>query len=124
MSLESWKKEFMPEPARSDCSLEDAIYHAIRKWTGFRRENTHKHDVAPSELPDRGSDCCFCLMFHSVYNSCIACPLNEAVYGGCLGSSLKSMSPYEEWLTKHNPEPMIDLLYAGLFWLYSEGKIE
>jgi len=124
VSLKSWKEEFMPEPARSDCSLEYAIYHALRKWVGFRDENIRKHGVAPSELPSDGGYCCFCLMFHDNYGGCYMCPLSEARDGGCLGSSRKSMSPYAEWLVKNDPEPMIDLLYAGLFWLYSEGKIE
>jgi len=113
MSLESWKKKFMPEPAWPNCSFNDAIYHAIRKWTGFRKENIQKHNVDPSELPDGDRECCFCLMFGG---TCSGCPLQKVRDGGCSG-------PYREWIIKRNPEPMIDLLYTGLFWLYSEGKI-
>lgn len=114
MSLESWKKEFYPKPARL-VSKRGAAKHSLRKWIGLRTENLDKHGLdrsghaifevhGPTFYID-GDSCALCK--HYAEPGCPNCPLAIAFGRSCDDDG---RSPWRIYINTGNPEPMIALL--------------
>lgn len=62
MSIETWKAEFYPRPARAVPATE-AAEHSLQKWRGYLPENMAKHgidfpDLASADMPFASQHTC------------------------------------------------------------------
>lgn len=120
MSINTWKQEFYPTPAKAlkDAPLEEALDHCIQKWVGLRPTNLTKHNLVATQLggsvrPVTGvvehmvasaTYCALCVKFYK--NGCNGCPLNK-------GGPSKEEGCYDQWQSfafSGNPEKMIRVL--------------
>jgi hypothetical protein len=121
MSIESWKKKYYPIPAGATkgTGLKAILDHSIKKWKGFRLKNLHKHgltthDTAIVELNSYQEEmmsprqCSLCVSFRK--QDCIACPIVEVTGDTCDPFDLVNRSPWDDMVSKQDPEPMIKLL--------------
>ncbi len=122
MSLKSWKQEYYPTPAHST-RKEEAVEHALRKWTGLLEENLQRHNVSSNGSPPLVEEkaglhlkidadtCALCEHYQDVSASCCGCPmvLSDAVYRSC-------DMLYKRWRVSLNPKPMIKALKQTLAW--------
>lgn len=134
MSVESWKEEFMPTPARMCDTDLDAVKHARRKWQGLREESLKRHQLekvddmliyrhgGPTIESGQVSDLCK-VNYPSIEinaSTCGLCRIHLRMGTGCDECPLKIMlndpcyehddSPYRVWLDTGDPEPMIEAL--------------
>lgn len=129
MSIETWEEEFMPVPAYAEMSTLEAIEHSIRKWVGLREENLRRHGLSQDEdliMENRGhgytyindTSCALCIKFLSdrhrtSVSSCVRCPLYAALgKTECANPQRYGLreSPYDIFLKRGDPEPMITSL--------------
>ena len=95
MSIETWKAEFYPKPARVT-TVEEAAEHSLQKWQGYLPENLKRHgvstaDLARADMPYRSADMCALCWHHEGRQvkdndgqwTCPGCPLYE-IGEGCL----------------------------------------
>jgi len=86
MSLESWKKEFMPIDAKEAAAegLGPAIAHSLHSWKGMLWVNAERHELKVERLWLIGQDgsmiksvgeCALCQMFFD--GGCHGCPLKR-----------------------------------------------
>ena len=134
MSLQTWKDEFYPIPAQ-DVAKDPVLasQHSLRKWIGLRSTNLGKHGlhVLTRSIAENGDDsvrlnisdssCALCVHYYPRDETlqsfrCANCPLAlaRAVDGipvpcDSLGKG-EARSPWGEWQSLHNPEPMIGWL--------------
>lgn len=127
MTIKSWTEEFYPIKADDISIIKNpvaAIKHCIKKWEGLRPESLERHAVEKREgadiqdvkdendIFDINSDTC-ALCARNVVMGCDSCELAGARGGiNCCDNTTKDekMSPYDAWMQKSDPEPMI-------FWL-------
>ena len=123
MSIDSWREEFMPIPARG-CPTDDhsMIAHALLKWSGALPENLKKHGVSyenhavsdgSKSIIFNGTTCSLCYGYPDGLNSYYdrkelwchnaqkQCPFFEVNQQAC---------PYSE--SRNNPKIMVDALTA------------
>ncbi len=103
MSLESWKAEFLPKPAK-DVLADEAIAHSLQKWRGLTKEARDKHGLSEVDfkLLINGNSCALCL----TNDACSTCPImvTTELFCGQTGSAWSVAKRIG------NPQPMIDLL--------------
>lgn len=121
MSLESWKAEFYPIPARGVLKSElVAAQHSLLKWRGALPENLAKHglqlnkcnghnieEIGGSGEFDFNAGTCALCEIHRNDNGrvvCDSCILNEITEGGACSSQYLNM------YVERTPAPMIGLL--------------
>lgn len=140
MSVETWKKEFYPEKAKSK-SLLVLAKRCLKKWEGLKKQNLKKHKVIPlghelyfeyknydKEWFQLGKPSCpFCYMAEEKIeeimqkdnnaniselrrNICNYCHIKKSVGRGCDTPIKDSFSPWGEFFNNHDPLPMIDLI--------------
>ena len=117
MSLDSWKKEFYPEPA-NECSYDQALEHSILKWTGLLPENLEKHGMVRLDncieslsrdgwLLIGGDSCALCRYHYSPKNLCWddedPCPIVSVTEETC-------DADYKKFLKEYQVTPMLSLL--------------
>ena len=133
MSLDTWKKEFYPIPAK-ECKKKDALEHSLKKWIGLRIKNLEKHGVIKKgfriieDLKDEyeylhiaDSSCALCI--HYLNNEgikCIKCPLSKSRNGTACDKGRSS--PYENFTNHSEPEPMIRLIRKAIKQSKQKGK--
>ena len=114
MSLATWKAEFYPIDAE-DVPAEEAVAHSLQKWVGLRSANLEKHGVLHylGKLYEGHyvfyideESCALCQHYWSA-NVCKRCPLNHVLGHDCVSGN---PSPYDEFIDRDNPEPMITAL--------------
>jgi hypothetical protein len=140
MSLESWKAEFYPVPAKQ-CEVKDSVQHALTKWKGLLPDNCERHEVILYHTVliliasideahrlrlsigdirgfDIGSDNCP-LCIH--YKGCRSCPITKSRTGvNRTGAQCdralpsEAISPWGAFLRHNNPRPMISCLESTL----------
>lgn len=128
MSLETWKAEFYPKPAK-DVKAEDAVAHSLQKWRGLRKENLEKHGLERDVECLQDESCCsfvvdadscaLCVHHLTKQDSCASCPLAKARGGVACDDSWNGISkvlpeikaedvpPYQVFTLRGDPEPMI-----------------
>ena len=147
MSLKTWKKEFYPKAA-SRVAKKEATAHSLRKWQGLTKTNLKKHELKIADnyvVPiialypeDRNfyydgffvneQTCALCKKFldeEADNHACSKCPLYKALGNISCASwddETKKDGPYEIWLQKSNPIPMINALKKTLA-LEKKGKL-
>ena len=100
MSVESWKKEFMPMRARGDLSPLATLKRDKLKWDGLKKENLKKHNVVWDGYSVIGADglkftfggkACCCCKHEKNKNNNGYCPLySNHCFGMCI----------EEWCNR------------------------
>ena len=132
MSLKTWMKEFYPVFAHEDEALEAPAAHSLRKWIGLRQDNIDKHNLklhgryiqeirAPvKRFAITGESCALCEAYYiegcEGAEGCEHCPLYILRDGFPCDQETPEEeredrnSPYFEFLTDQDPEPMITLL--------------
>lgn len=93
MSLKTWKEEFYPVEAETLKSATDkeCLEHALKKWSGVRKDNLNKHKIAhmrgkvggPEENLFLNRDTCALCAKHytgSTLDPCGKCPLVDCTY--------------------------------------------
>lgn len=127
MSLDTWKKEFYPIPAR-DAEKGFCMYHSYRKWLGTLPENLQKHGLHIEKnfriVEDADSrvyiffgneTCALCLKYQSNTFGCTSCPLfNPVTRENCCDTTT---SPYQIFGRTGDPTPMLNLLLKA-DWSY------
>lgn len=131
MSLQTWKDEFMPVPVENVPENEVAILQRdLKKWLGLRDEELKRHGVLKSgmaitdgenKLSITSSSCALChyyLCLNTTENRCFECPIKKVRNVPCdklqENENPKSDSPYQAFVNRGNPEPMIELLQTAL----------
>lgn len=130
MSLATWKKEFYGPMVKAAGSLDTALEHSLKKWTGLLPKNLEKHKVEVVEWGDlfyKGQyfgidyDTCAVCQFYKWSNpddweDCPRCILAQVRQGRscCTPTAQFGVSPYDAWIDKTNPKPMIKLLEKAL----------
>jgi hypothetical protein len=127
VSLKTWKQEFYPVDA-SDTDEDSAAAHSLRKWEGLRHHNLDKHGAlvrdngryisdGDEHLPISSTSCALCEWhWQGVEDDdgrrCCSCPLAIARQGTPCDVSMpdEEQSPWTQWLSTHDPEPMIHWL--------------
>ena len=131
MSLDSWKAEFYPTPAK-ECDRANAAAHSLRKWQGLRKENLARHQLkasgsalfaadvtdfmnARAEMYVDGCSCALCECYHdnnstSYETACENCPLTKVLGHKCDDRESAEISPYFKFVSEEDPEPMIAAL--------------
>jgi hypothetical protein len=128
MSLETWKKEFYPEEAKTVIG-DKAIAHSLRKWEGLTPENLVKHGIVRKKtrlIANREDDfyvdcdsCALCVHYLNYavpedQNECVACPLFKLIGASCVENDSdtvdKNQIPFQIWWRTGNAQPMIDAL--------------
>lgn len=121
MSISSWKNEFYQgRVSKAAASLNGALEHSIRKWTGLSAANLVKHGLIKDPMqqdmivnPATGASfevsadqCALCAYDSRVSNwACDACPLKH-VDARCA----KFDSPYTHWTETGDTKRMIAAL--------------
>jgi hypothetical protein len=130
MSIESWKKEFYPTPAKDNISYPlQAAKHSLAKWLGLTPENLKDHVLTKdfAEIVERqavanyfGIDCSTCALCEYddklVYideQGCYNCPLFQHTGISCNDDE----SPYVTFLKTDDPTKMIEELDSTVKWL-------
>lgn len=133
MSIETWKEEFYPITVREftlqSRSTLELLEHALKKWKGLTEENRKKHHVqkAPNSRCLRGTDadfplhsesCSLCRFYSEHHAICSRCPLYNVRGVSCddvpQDSDNELLSPWNEFLIRSNPQPMIALLEEAI----------
>lgn len=119
MSIETWKKEFMPVPANHPSLDTDRkrLEHSLLKWRGLRFSALEAHGLhqtgrwiydggeALKPAFNTGSpSCALCVAYLDRKPRCAACPLSKLAPGGDCNAE------YGVFLGHGDPEPMIHLL--------------
>lgn len=121
MSIESWKKEYIPSE-EFDKLVEDGVFsvdvaiHTKKKFIGLREVNLEKHQLHRENgfLYDEdgyeleiGQDVCAYCAIHDKYDlsSCDFCPIYLRGFG-----CNTYRSPHSRFTTNGDPEPMINLM--------------
>jgi hypothetical protein len=133
MSLETWKAEFYPVEAK-DVPADKAVEHSLTKWRGLRSENLTKHelcvgsrrhltvitdvdqDVSGNAFRISAGTCALCIHYDNlIVRHCTLCPLaivrmNTECDEPMTHGESEGYPPYQYFVTKHDPEPMIQWL--------------
>lgn len=128
MSLESWTEEYYPTAA-SDCSIENALVHSLKKWQGLLPAILEGYGVEKdgSDIYDDNAalsitseTCALCKHFflpdgHS-YNACSSCPLSISRNGTQCDEPApgEDISPYYAFCDNGDPLPMIQLIETAV----------
>ena len=134
MSLESWKREFYPEPASQhttdtadnvdNVDNVDMLEHALKKWRGLIPANLERHGLVSRSIPQLleerdnpresfsvgTTSCSMCARYYKDSEDqpdCEGCPLNAYQDGPCCYCS---PNPYAEFMQRGDPQPMINAL--------------
>ena len=146
MSVRTWFDEFCPEiEDPKNMSDEDAVQHALKKYTGLLSENLQKHKVTFNPIStkilliEEGEEvywenhgrsiigvltCSLCLKYDV---HCEKCPLQlTKIEYGCLHGlyGVGEKSPYSKTLRTKNPLPMIEALTETLEFVRGRGHDE
>jgi hypothetical protein len=116
MSLNSWKKEFYPVPAKKVKGRIERIKHSWKKWQGALPENCAKHGVqyaghAVGTLDFNANTCALCCKYyefdeeHWLNLVCRKCPIVKVTGSTCIEAYDNAFN---------NPEPMVRLLQEVL----------
>jgi hypothetical protein len=131
MSLKTWKRTYLPVPAKNIRTWLGALNHALRKWTGALPTNRARHKVWPEWSNIKLSDgthsvtvftsdqCALCLLGGS---NCEGCPLYES--RGRVRCDIPTDNekmtnqdaPYSMWCHFGDPHPMIEALKKAKVW--------
>jgi regulator of replication initiation timing len=128
MSLDTWKEEFYPVPAKDlvDAKLYQSdkehdltlINHALKKWQGVVEENLVKHEVVfrhglvhkyndyDNFLRFDTESCSLCQVYYSENDGneyCPNCPIVKVTKETCIPA-------YRKAREARNIEPMLDIL--------------
>jgi hypothetical protein len=134
MSIRTWEKEAKMDELGKFSHLEHtqenfskAIRHSIHKWKCLRKETLKQHGLVikgiagylcnetdPGEHIIGASDCALCQMVFTTYPRCSKCPFVQVTGHNCSEDYHGANSPWHEWTSNHDPEPMIAALEALL----------
>jgi hypothetical protein len=125
MSTDTWIAEFYPIPAQ-DCLDEDALDHAILKWSGLTAKSMNKHHITVVPINVDNTTCALC--FHSP--DCERCPLYESRDQVACDARTDEEenrdneyagSPYHAFTRCDDPQPMIDALDKAKVWVLAQA---
>lgn len=121
MSLDSWKAEYYPVPAR-ECAPGESVAHSLKKWRGLTPESLMQNNVGiidryilvqnkgQGSLKIDSDTCALCVNFYDDdaedgrdFNPCESCPIYELLGRPCA-------EEYGKFLDNGNPYPMIRIL--------------
>jgi hypothetical protein len=112
MNVIGWMVKYCPVPANK-VKAEDAIAHSLLKWQGYRKSNLKEFGLSSAPLRPSAANCALCLLHYESEKaeSCENCPI-FAERGQACDNPLESegCSPYWSFMSKGDPEPMIELL--------------
>ena len=125
MTIKTWKEEFYPKAPTKGMSKKAAIEHSLKKWRGLTRRNLKKHWIYPEfsfswdclkdddefQFHINSSTCALCKKYIGEFGEeCTECPLFQLLGNRCDGG----MAPYNTWINKGDPKPMIKALEETL----------
>lgn len=122
MSLRSWKSEYYRSILKASKDTLLAIDHSIKKWEGLRPSALQKHNLtAPFDTKSlfskrgdtkfkvSGKTCALCRMTQKETRGnveCSICPLYTLTKVHCDQFN----GPWNVWVNKRDPEPMLKAL--------------
>lgn len=137
MSLKTWMRQFYPKSAQKAVTDgDDLIAHSILKWGGALPGALRRHGITdlmgsvmenPGAFDDVEFDfddltCALCVDNLKLY-SCGRCPLFLSRGGISCTNKAKGerFSPYEAFVLRGNPRPMLAVLRAAAKWQKQHG---
>ncbi len=125
MSLESWRKEFYPVPAKSTMRMDviGIIKHSFHKWIGLSPKNLKRHGLERYEdgisddmesFSTGNESCSLCKKYLDVtwpigQIDCSKCPITKMRGYSC-------SKEYKKFYSTGENQPMVDLLEETLSW--------
>lgn len=119
MSLESWKKEFMPIDAKNAAAegLGPALAHSLKSWKGMRAKSARRHGLRvdgiqiagpTGSMARRVEECALCQLFFD--KNCRGCPLMGDDGSKCFHEG----RGYRIMMNTSDPEVMIEELEMAM----------